>query len=73
MRDSLRQGLQGLPAPRNDFEIVIPENMEGDEQQQQDMQTTVEDQTDIDNRRHDEIVKKREILLFKVYFNKVKR
>ena len=27
MRNHLKRGLAGLPAPRNDFEIVVPEDM----------------------------------------------
>ncbi|GFO03517.1 cell division cycle 5-like protein [Plakobranchus ocellatus] len=49
--DQLRKGLAGLPMPKNDYEIVVPE----DEMQQQEMsdasqRATVEDQADLDER-----------------------
>lgn len=49
--DQLRKGLAGLPEPKNDYEIVVPE----DEMQQQDsadgsQRTRVEDQADLDER-----------------------
>ena len=59
MNDNLRHGLSSLPAPRNDFEIVIPENMESEQTEKCDDNNFVEDQADIDNRMTEEIARKR--------------
>lgn len=67
MKSSLREGLAGLPAPKNDYEIVVPE------QQQEEMAgqggdgseqhlgggTSVEDQSDVDARRVEEVQRQR--------------
>ena len=53
--DLLKRGLASLPAPRNDYEIVVPESetMEGDDQT---INTNyVEDQADVDDRREADI------------------
>lgn len=50
MKSSLREGLSSLPAPKNDYEIVVPD----DEQEDEPMETatlSVEDQADIDAQR----------------------
>jgi pre-mRNA-splicing factor CDC5/CEF1 len=50
MKSSLREGLSSLPAPKNDYEIVVPD----DEQEEELMESaaiSVEDQADIDAKR----------------------
>ncbi|XP_037799007.1 cell division cycle 5-like protein [Penaeus monodon] len=51
MRDSLQAGLRSLPAPKNDFEIVVPED-DGQvgEEDKEHGEAMVEDQADIDAR-----------------------
>lgn len=49
MKTSLRDGLAALPAPRNDYEIVVPEHDDG-VTEQMDIDNVVEDQADIDAR-----------------------
>lgn len=54
LKASLRAGLLSLPTPRNDYEIVVPDN-ETDENAD-DMQTSnIEDQADIDMRREKQL------------------
>ena len=48
MKETLKMGLSSLPQPKNDFEIVIPEAM-GEEAIEDEGQSWVEDQADIDN------------------------
>lgn len=56
MREQLRKGLSRLPAPKNDFEVVLPD--ENDAQNEDDemkgenngTQDFVEDQSDLDDR-----------------------
>jgi len=55
-KEQLRQGLGSLPAPRNDYEIVVPEDEEQDGGAEQ--MITDEDQADIDARRQEEIRRK---------------
>jgi pre-mRNA-splicing factor CDC5/CEF1 len=58
LREQLRSGLNSLPAPRNDYEIVVPESEE-------EMETpveagnSVEDQADVDARYIAELKAKR--------------
>lgn len=50
MKSSLREGLSSLPTPKNDYEIVVPD----DEQEEDTMESasmSVEDQADIDSKR----------------------
>lgn len=49
MKTTLREGLAALPAPRNDYEIVVPEQDDG-ATEQMDVSDVVEDQADIDAR-----------------------
>ena len=64
-RASLKDGLSRLPAPRNDYEIVIPDQegaSSGTESQTESADVSadfVEDQADIDARREEEIARKR--------------
>ena len=58
-KDGLREGLAGLPAPKNDYEIVIPDQegegeVEGAHGESADFQ---EDQADLDARREEELAK----------------
>ncbi|KAK7108189.1 cell division cycle 5-like protein [Littorina saxatilis] len=58
MKEQLRMGLAGLPAPKNDYEIVVPEDEAGAGHES--METDpVEDQADLDARRDAEIEKRR--------------
>lgn len=49
MKDSLRGRLSTLPAPRNDYEIVVPED-EAETVEAMDTDAVVEDQADVDAR-----------------------
>ncbi|CAN0222027.1 cell division cycle 5-like protein [Lethenteron reissneri] len=51
MQLQLRKGLQGLPTPRNDFEIVLPENVDGDQEPDEAPESFVEDASDVDSRK----------------------
>merc|ERR1719228_1780042 len=59
MKETLKMGLSSLPQPKNDFEIVIPEAM-GEEALEDEGQSWVEDQADIDNQTAEEFRKRRE-------------
>lgn len=48
IKEQLRMGLNALPAPKNDYEIVVPEHEE--EQAKQEQMQMVEDQADVDAR-----------------------
>lgn len=48
-RDQLRRGLAGLPQPRNDFEILVPEDMNEDGDDAGDRHQYIEDQADLDD------------------------
>ena len=54
MREALQSSLRSLPAPKNDFEIVVPDQDEGgrvgEEETQEKGETAVEDQADVDAR-----------------------
>ena len=47
----LKMGLSSLPAPKNDYEIVVPEDNDGAVEMLDDANTLIEDQSDVDNRR----------------------
>ena len=47
----LRMGLASLPAPKNDYEIVVPEDNEDGAEMGDDSSTMIEDQSDVDNRK----------------------
>ena len=64
-KNMLKQGFDSLPKPKNDYEIVVPENeepAEGDFSQNQDL---VEDQADLDERQEAELARQHEIELRK--------
>jgi len=46
----LKMGLESLPAPRNDYEIVVPEDNEDNTEMADDDNTYIEDQGDVDER-----------------------
>lgn len=50
VKSTLREGLSSLPAPKNDYEIVVPDE-EQDDDQQENGNMTVEDQAEIDAKR----------------------
>ncbi|XP_027758050.1 cell division cycle 5-like protein isoform X3 [Empidonax traillii] len=50
-REHLRMGLMALPAPKNDFEIVLPENAEKELEEHEADETFVEDAADIEARK----------------------
>lgn len=50
-REHLRLGLMALPAPKNDFEIVLPENAEKELEEHEVDEAFVEDTADIDARK----------------------
>nr|CAG4651645.1 EOG090X02CC [Triops cancriformis] len=50
LKAKLRQGLSSLPAPRNDYEIVVPEDEEMAGVEEGEARIAVEDQADVDAR-----------------------
>lgn len=50
-REHLRLGFLGLPAPKNDFEIVLPENAEKELEEREIDDTYIEDAADVDARK----------------------
>jgi len=46
----LKMGLNSLPAPKNDYEIVVPEDEEDNVDMKDDANTFIEDQSDLDAR-----------------------
>ncbi|KAI4499230.1 hypothetical protein M0802_005813 [Mischocyttarus mexicanus] len=63
VKEQLRAGLIALPAPRNDYEIVVPDDETIDENTSTPANDIVEDQADIDVRQQQELLeqKKREL------------
>nr|XP_033321478.1 cell division cycle 5-like protein isoform X3 [Megalopta genalis] len=59
VKEQLRAGLSTLPAPRNDYEIVVPEGENKDENASTPATEIVEDQADIDARRQQELMEQR--------------
>ncbi|XP_060551869.1 cell division cycle 5-like protein [Ruditapes philippinarum] len=49
-RDQLKRGLAGLPQPKNDFEILVPEDMNEEGDEIGDQHQYIEDQAEIDAR-----------------------
>ncbi|XP_043491814.1 cell division cycle 5-like protein, partial [Polistes fuscatus] len=62
-KEQLRAGLIALPTPRNDYEIVVPDDETIDENTSTPANDIVEDQADIDVRQQQELLeqKKREL------------
>ncbi|XP_041044483.1 cell division cycle 5-like protein [Carcharodon carcharias] len=50
-REQLRMGLLNLPTPKNDFEIVLPENAERELEEQETEDNFIEDAADVESRR----------------------
>lgn len=46
----LRKGLASLPAPKNDYEIVVPEDEQGGDGEIRGARHAIEDQADVDER-----------------------
>ena len=57
-REHLRLGLLGLPAPKNDFEIVLPENAEKELEEREIDDTYIEDAADVDARKQVRLLRK---------------
>ena len=47
----LKMGLASLPAPKNDYEIVVPDDNDDNVEMKDDANTYIEDQSDVDNRK----------------------
>lgn len=63
VKSSLREGLAGLPRPKNDYEIVVPEQEDVEGGAVGDESTSVEDQSDVDQRRVEEFQRQRALEL----------
>ncbi|MCP3666768.1 MAG: hypothetical protein GY696_30440, partial [Gammaproteobacteria bacterium] len=61
----LKMGLSSLPAPKNDYEIVVPEDGEDTVEMTDDNNTYIEDQADVDKRAEEIARKAREAALAK--------
>ncbi|XP_078036598.1 cell division cycle protein 21 [Augochlora pura] len=59
VKEQLRAGLSTLPAPRNDYEIVVPEGEHKDDNASAPATEIVEDQADIDARQQQELMEQR--------------
>lgn len=59
MKDQLRQGLASLPKPKNDYEIVVPEDMDQGTEDNAEQDMYVEDQADLDDRSEADRLAKR--------------
>lgn len=58
-KEQLRAGLIALPAPRNDYEIVVPEDETIDENTSTPANDIIEDQADIDARQQQELLEQK--------------
>ncbi|XP_051173244.1 cell division cycle 5-like protein [Leptopilina boulardi] len=58
-KEQLWAGLRSLPAPRNDYEIVVPED-ETDEMGTASVNDIIEDQADVDARKQQEIIEQKQ-------------
>lgn len=64
VKSSLREGLASLPAPKNDYEIVVPD--EEQEEMTENAEMSIEDQADVDAKRiEDEKERQRQALLLR--------
>lgn len=59
LKQQLKKNLSSLPAPKNDYEIVVPEH-EDEEMPEQAQEKMVEDQADLDKRYEEEMKAKAE-------------
>lgn len=60
MKDTLRAILRTLPTPKNDYEIVVPEEDMNHEESGHVANDVVEDQADVDARRQQELMEESE-------------
>jgi len=60
VKASLRAGLSSLPAPRNDYEIVVPDN-EMEDTPDETHTNIIEDQADLDLKRDKDLEEKSNI------------
>ncbi|KAL1139865.1 hypothetical protein AAG570_006842 [Ranatra chinensis] len=60
VKEQLREGLSKLPLPRNDYEIVVPEEEAATSDSVATNENVIEDQADIDARAMAELAEKRE-------------
>jgi len=67
MKDQLRQGLASLPRPKNDYEIVVPEDMDQGVDDTQDTDMYIEDQADVDDRSDADKLAKRKTPLYLLF------
>ncbi|KAK7078702.1 CDC5 cell division cycle 5-like protein [Halocaridina rubra] len=68
MREALQSSLKSLPAPKNDFEIVVPDQEEGGSgvgEESEERENVVEDQADVDARAVSDAAARREAELKK--------
>ena len=65
MKETLKLGLSSLPAPKNDFEIVVPEaeDEDNDAVGESNQSSWVDDQADLDHQTEEEYRKRREMAL----------
>ncbi len=65
MKETLKLGLSSLPAPKNDFEIVVPEaeDEDNDAVGESSQSAWVDDQADLDHQTEEEYRKRREMAL----------
>ncbi|KAL7029384.1 hypothetical protein ACKWTF_006218 [Chironomus riparius] len=64
VKSSLREGLASLPTPKNDYEIVVPD--EEQEEMSESTEMSIEDQADVDAKRmEEEKERKRQALLLR--------
>ncbi|XP_012276782.1 cell division cycle 5-like protein [Orussus abietinus] len=59
VKEQLRAGLSTLPTPRNDYEIVVPEGENAEENGPISANNVVEDQADVDARRQQELLEQK--------------
>lgn len=70
-REQLRRGLAGLPTPKNDFEIVVPEDMTEEGEGVEDQHQYIEDQADLDNRSEAERRARSMLLVHHLAFSRI--
>lgn len=69
VKEQLRAGLSTLPAPRNDYEIVVPEDETKEDGTEVPVDDVVEDQADIDARKQQEILEQSKLIFFYYFFS----
>lgn len=61
-KEQLKAGLSTLPQPKNDFEIVVPED-QPEEEESNEQKDFVEDQSDVEMRSAEEIMARRKLFI----------